>query len=239
MFRIAICDDEYAICSEVERILLQYAKQNFLQLDIEVFFSGEELYKFIENEHGFDLIYLDIELKFMNGIEVGKKIRKTLLDHKTEIVYISGRDEYDRQLFDVQPLHFIPKPIDPKVVIEDLNLAMLRAEKLNHIFTYKKGTEIYRIPTKDILYFESIDKEIKIVSVNNVDTFYGKIREVYQTVAKYHFIKIHRSYIINYLHTAHFKYDEVTMSNGVRLPISQARRKEVREIQLSNSLLEL
>lgn len=233
MFRIAICDDEYTISSQVERILLKYAKRNFLEIDIEVFSSGEELCRYIEEDHGFDLIYLDIEMKLMNGIEVGKKIRKTLQDHKTEIVYISGKDGYDRQLFDVQPLHFIPKPIKPKVVIEDLNLAMLRAEKLNYIFTYKKGTDTYRMPVKDIIYFESNDKEIKIVTVNHEDNFYGRIHDVYETVANYQFIKIHRSYIINYLHAALFKYDEVIMSNGVQLPISQSKRKEVREIQLS------
>lgn len=233
MFRIAICDDEYTINSWIEKILLKYAKLNFLEIDIEVFSSGEEIYKYIEEEHGFDLIYLDIEMKLMNGIEVGKKIRKTLQDHKTEIVYISGKDGYDRQLFDVQPLHFIPKPINPKVVIEDLNLAMLKAEKLNNIFTYKKGTETNRILVKDIIYFESNDKEIKIVTVNHEDIFYGKIHEVFETVARYQFIKIHRSYIINYLHTALFKYDEVIMSNGMRLPISQSKRKEVREIQVS------
>nr|WP_312580081.1 LytTR family DNA-binding domain-containing protein [Sedimentibacter sp.] len=233
MFRIAICDDEYAIISQTEKILLEYAKLNFLEIDIEVFSSGEEMYMYIREEHGFDLIYLDIEMKLMNGIEVGRNIRKTLQDHKTEIVYISGKDGYERQLFDVQPLHFIPKPINPKVVIEDLNLAMLRAEKLDSIFTYKKGTQTYRISIKDIIYFESIDKEIKIVTVNHEDTFYGRIYDVFEMVAKYQFIKIHRSYIINYLHTTLFKYDEVIMSNGMQLPISQSKRKEVREIQLS------
>jgi DNA-binding LytR/AlgR family response regulator len=229
MFRIGICDDEYTISSQVENILLKYAKLNYLEIDIEVFSSGEEMCKFIEEEHGFDLIYLDIEMKLMSGIEVGKKIRRTLQDHKTDIVYISGKDGYDRQLFDVQPLHFIPKPIKPEVVIEDLNLAMLRAEILNNMFTYKKGTETYRIPVKDIIYFESNDKEIKIVTLNNEDNFYGKIQDVYETVAKYQFVKIHRSYIVNYLHATLFKYDEVIMTNGVQLPISQAKRKEVRD----------
>ena len=232
MFRIAICDDENIIISQMEKILLEYAKQNFLEIDIEVFSSGEEMYRYIKEEHSFDLIYLDIEMKLMNGIEVGKNIRTILQDHKTEIVYISGKDGYDRQLFDVQPLHFIPKPINPEIVIEDLNLAMIRAEKLSRVFIYKKGTETYKISVKDIIYFESIDKEIKIVTVNHEDIFYGKIYDVFEIVAKYLFIKIHRSYIINYIHTTLFKYNEVIMSNGAKLPISQSKRKEVREIQL-------
>lgn len=233
MFRIAICDDEQAIGSQIENILLKYSKRTYLEVDITVFYSGEELYRYIETGHEFDLIYLDIEMELMNGLEVGKKIRNTMKDHKTEIVYISGKDGYDRQLFDVQPLHFIAKPIDPKMVIEDLNLAMLRVEKLGGIFTYRKTIETYKVPIKDIIYFESMDRELRIVSINNEDIFYGIIQQIFETVAKYQFIKIHRSYIVNYRHIAIFKYDEVIMSNGIRLPISQSRRKEVREIQLS------
>lgn len=233
MFRIAICDDEQAIGSQIENILLLYSKKTCLEVDIIVFCSGEELYKYIKSGHGFDLIYLDIEMELMNGLEVGKRIRNTMKDHKTEIVYISGKDGYDRQLFDVQPLHFIPKPIDPKMVIEDLNLAMLRADKLGGIFTYRKTIETYKVPIKDIIYFESMDRQLRIITINNEDIFYGTIQQVFETVAKYQFIRIHRSYIVNYRYIAIFKYNEVIMSNGMRLPISQSRRKEVREIQLS------
>lgn len=233
MFRIAICDDEQAIRSQIENILLLYSKKTCLEVDIIGFCSGEELYKYIKSGHGFDLIYLDIEMELMNGLEVGKRIRNTMKDHKTEIVYISGKDGYDRQLFDVQPLHFIPKPIDPKMVIEDLNLAMLRADKLGGIFTYRKTIETYKVPIKDIIYFESMDRELRIITINNEDIFYGTIQQVFETVAKYQFIRIHRSYIVNYRYIAILKYNEVIMSNGMRLPISQSRRKEVREIQLS------
>lgn len=230
MLRIAICDDEKVICTQIEKILLEYSKLNFLEVDIEVFLSGEELCRYIEEKHGFDLIYLDIEMNIMNGIEVGKKIRKQLKDYKTEIVYVSGKDSYDRQLFDLQPLNFISKPIKSNKVIENLNLAISRAEKLNDTFTYKKRTEVYKIPIKDIIYFECIDKQIKIITINHIDIFYGKIKDIFKNVVSHQFIKIHRSYIINYMHTTVFKYDEVTMSNSVSLPISQSKRKEVKQI---------
>ena len=233
MIRIAICDDERTIVSQIEKTLLEYSKSISLKSDITVFYSGEELLKFIESDHGFDLIYLDIEMESMNGLEVGKKIRNTMKDHRTEIVYISGKDGYDRQLFDVQPLHFIPKPIDPKIVIKDLELAILRGEEFGGKFTYKKGSETFKLPIEDIIYFESVDRKIKIVTTRYADTFYGKINQIFENVAKYRFIKIHRSYIVNYKHIAIFKYDEVVMSNEAILPISQGKRKKVRDIQLS------
>lgn len=233
MFRIAICDDDKIISSYIEKIILKYSKRTHLEVDISVFFEGEELYRYMELGHGFDLIYLDIEMKSMNGLEVGNKIRNIMQDHKTEIVYISGKDHYDRQLFAVQPLHFISKPIHPKKIIEVLKLAMLRANKLGGIFVYRKKTETYKVPIKDILYFESINREIRIITTNSEDNFYGSIQEIFEEVARYQFIRIHRSYLVNYNHISIFKYDEVIMSNDISLPISQSRRKEVREIQLS------
>lgn len=232
MFSIAICDDEKIVGSQIENILLDYSKRASLKLDILVFFSGESLYKYIESGNNFDLIYLDIEMKCMNGIEVGKRIRNMMENHKTEIVYISGKDCYDRQLFDVQPLHFIPKPISPSAVIEDLKLAMIRADKLGGVFTYKKENESYRVPIKDILYFKSIGREIKIVTMNNEDIFYGVLQKVLDEVKKYQFIQIHRSYIVNYSHISIFRYEEVTMINKDTLPISQSKRKEIKDMQL-------
>lgn len=233
MFKIAICDDEQVICSQIESILLDYSKRTHLKVDVIVFYSGEKLYKYMEQGHAFDLIYLDIEMEPMNGLEVGKKIRSMMLDYRTDIVYISGKDGYDRQLFDVQPLHFIPKPIEVNMVIKDLNLAMLRAGKLGGVFSYKKANESYKIPIKDIIYFESFGKKTRIFTINNEETFYGTMQQVYKMVGKYQFIQIHRSYIINYKHISISKYEEVTMSNGTKIPISQLKRKEVRKIQLS------
>lgn len=233
MFRVAICDDEKIINAQIENTLLKHSKKACLDIDITVFSSGEDLYRYMESGHGFDLIYLDIEMEPLDGLQVGKKIRNIMKDYRTEIVYVSGKDGYDRQLFDVQPLNFIPKPIDSAFVIENLNLAMLKANRLGGIFTYKKEGKTYRVPIKDIIYFESVNRKIKIVTIDYEDDFYGTMEEVFEPVAKYDFIRIHRSYIINYIHVSKFKYSDVIMVNDICLPISQSRRKKVRKIQLN------
>ncbi|MDW7669542.1 MAG: LytTR family DNA-binding domain-containing protein [Bacillota bacterium] len=232
MINIAICDDEKRICSEIENIILKYNNKNNLNIDIEIFCSGEELLNYIEKGNKFDLIYLDIELGEIDGIEVGNHLRKILRDYTTEIVYISGKDEYYRQLFDVQPLHFIPKPIDPDIVIKDLELAIERSKKLNYFFKYQKENKFIKISMKDIIYFESLNREIKITCVEGVDYFYGTLKDVLSKTNGFPFIKIHRSYIINYNHCVRFKYSEVSMSDGTTLPISRTKRKEIQDIQL-------
>lgn len=232
MFKIAICDDEQGICSSIENIILDYQRSTLVEIDLEVFYSGEELCAFIESENTFDLIFLDIEMEPLNGIEVGKRIRIDNNDYITKIVYISGKDSYYKQLFDVQPLHFLSKPLDADKIIADLRLAMKLSNKLDGVFSYKKGYESHKIYVKDILYFESKDRKIRIVFVKGEDTFYGKLDEILSQIGKYQFMRIHKSFIINYAYVHKFKYDEVIMSNSVCLPISQSRRKEIRELQI-------
>ncbi|MDU6266723.1 MAG: LytTR family DNA-binding domain-containing protein [Anaerocolumna aminovalerica] len=233
MIYIAICDDDKAICSQIENILLEYSNRKRLKIELSVFYSGESLIDFFNHGNTFDLIYLDIELENMNGVEVGRQIRKVLKNYRTEIVYISGNDGYDRQLFDVQPLHFIPKPITPSIIIEDFKLALERTQELGRFFKYQKGYDTYKIPISEIIYFESLNREIRMVSINGEDSFYSRLEDIALSVSKYQFLQIHRSYLINYNHAIILRYSEVVMSNGSTLPISRAKRQDFRNLQIS------
>jgi DNA-binding LytR/AlgR family response regulator len=230
---IAICDDDKKICSQIENILLDYSNRNCLKIQVDVFFSGESLLSYLAQGHSYDLVYLDIEMGVINGVEVGLQVRKVIKDYATEIVYISGKDGYDRQLFDVQPLHFIPKPIQASIVIDDLKLAMERAKKSNVFYQYQKLHDIYKIPVNDIIYFESQNREMKIVTTRSEDYFYGNIEDIELKVAGHQFLRIHRSFLINYNHVAILRYTEVAMSNGVTLPISRTKRQGFRNLQIN------
>ena len=233
MFVIAVCDDNPAVCDQLEEILLQYAVQVRRNIGVEKFDSGEHLLDYILQVNAFDLIYLDIELGGISGVEVGQKIRKGLNDYRTEIVFISGRDSYDRQLFDVQPLNFIPKPIQKDLVIDALNLALVRAEEKSIVFQYQKGHDLIRVPVNDIVYFESLNRQIRIAYTDRDDLYYGNLDDVMKKLFGGHFIQIHRSYYINYDHVTVFRYSEVVMSNGAVLPVSRSKRPELRRFLMN------
>lgn len=232
MYKIAICDDNKEVCSQIEKLLLKYSDKKDIKIEIDVFYSGEDILKNISKGENFDLIYLDIEMKNISGIEVGKYIRNIKQNYISEIVYISGKDEYDRELFAVQPLNFIPKPIDDLKVINTFELAIKKSEKEKKFFEYKKNRIVHKVAIDEIIYFESVSRQIKIVTINKEDYFYGKLSDILALLAKYKFIQTHRSYIVNYNHIRDFKYDEVVMSNGDNLIISKAQRNFVREYQI-------
>ncbi len=234
MFYIAICDDNQAVCSEIEEILFQYKKETGKHLEVEVFYNGESFLKYQEQGNVFDLVYLDIEMEQGNGLWVSHKLRKDCCNYAIEIVYISGKEGYDRQLFAYQPLHFLAKPFTKKQIIEVLELALLRAEKNRRFFEYKKRQDVYRIPIDEILYFESVLREIRVVTDKGSDVFYASLDEIATELAEKEFVRIHRSYLINYNRISILRFTEVVMSNQEVLPISKSKRGEFRNYQMKN-----
>lgn len=233
MFKIAICDDDIHICSLIEKFVLEYAKSSILEISIEVFYTGESLIHFIRNEYSFDLIFLDIELGTMTGVEIGKKIRNEFEDYISKIIYVSGTTSYDRQLFAVQPFNFIEKPISKQKIYENIAFAIKVSEKENRFFKYKSNYEIKHVPIKDILYFESKIKKIKIVTLNTEDYFYGNLEDIKGRLSKI-FISTHRSYLVNYLFIERIANNSVYLKGlEIGLPISKRKLKEVRELQIS------
>lgn len=220
------------ICSELENVILDFQKQARQKLTVDVFYSGEKLVSYIKNGNSFDLIFLDIEIGKINGVEVGHFIRDELKDYITKIVYISSKNSYDRQLFDVQPLHFLPKPLDKKKVINDIKLALMLLEKENKTFSFKSGNQMYRLPIKEIVYFESAGRQIKLISFDEIFHFYGTIDSVSEQLSKSRFITPHRSYIVNYDNVVSIKKDEIKMCNGDIIPISRLKAKEIKDFQI-------
>lgn len=232
MYTIAICDDEENFCSEIESAIFEYCKDICIKVEIEIFNSGKSLCENIRKGNNYDLIFLDIEMANINGVEVGKIIRTELNNQITQIVYVSCREEYLKELFEVQPMGFISKPFTFEQIEEKLRVFITRFGKVSELFTYKIGHDIFKAPIKNIIYFESINKEVKIVLTTGEDIFYGKLQPIFEQVAKFEFLNIHKSYIINRNHVRKFDYDKVYMSNGVVLPISQSQRKHIRKYEM-------
>jgi len=229
MLQIAICDDEKIICQQFEDMLADISKNINENFEVEVFYSGEELCRYLNEGNRFGLIFLDIELHEINGVEVGKKVREEMNDESTQIVYVSGKESYAMDLFEVRPLNFLVKPVS-KVKIESVIIKAIKLqEKHNNFYEYKNGNVNFSIPITDILYFESDGRKVNIILIDEAKSFYGKLSLIEEQLNSVDFIMIHKSYLINFNHVIEYTYDYVKMSNKEVLTISQNNRKAVRE----------
>lgn len=227
MYRIGICDDDIELCSGLEEQICHIAKELSIKAEVEVWYSGESILSDLGKGVRLDLIFLDIELIQKNGISVGRYIRDEMEDIQTHIVYISAKQNYAMQLFKVQPFDFLVKPISGEQIKEVLVRSIRQKQRLKSCFEYQKGSSVFRIPTKDIVYFMSMDKKIRLVTKDGEEEFYGKLKNIMEKLPA-DFMMIHQSYIVNQLYVSEYSYDCVKMSDGTVLSISKPYRKEIR-----------
>ena len=211
--------------------------------------KGEDMDKILGLEYGAD----DYVTKPFNILEVKARIKaiirragsnqnkqekaKTVevgelkLDCEGRRVFISGKDGYDRKLFSINCLDFLSKPI----CYSDLERTVNRFRKLTRrpedVFTFQNNHVLQRAPIANILYFESTNRKVNIITTTDMLEFYDKLDNVESQVPT-QFFRIHKSFLVNYYHIRKFEYDNVIMSNQKRLPISQSKRKEMRDLQL-------
>ena len=228
---VAVCDDYLPVCSQLEDILVSIFNELSIKYDIDIFDSGKTLCDEMRRTN-YDIIFLDIQLPKMSGVDIGKYIREDLKNEVVQIAYISAKEDYAMELFDYRPINFLVKPISYEKIKKVIDKYLVISEQDNHIFTYKKGYEFFKVSISDILYFENNNRKVSIVTKESIDEFYDSMENIYSAVKANKFLFIHKSTIVNYRYIKKFGYEQVTMTDGRIFSISQSRRKSIREIHM-------
>ncbi|MCD7778493.1 MAG: LytTR family DNA-binding domain-containing protein [Clostridiales bacterium] len=234
MIKIAVCDDESAVCSEIEKFILKYAKEESLVVNVDIFSTGHELMKKLETGEEYGLIFLDIEINNENGSDIGNFIRNNLKNKSTEIVYISYHKGYAMSLFESSPLDFIIKPITYEKVKRMIEKYIGMVGSDNKFFTITSRKFVKRVLLKDILYFE---RSGLYTSVTTSDDKYLSHNRFNDIKSELPFFKVHKSFIVNLKHVDEYRYSEMIMSNGNFVPISRSHRQEIRKIYINEMLI--
>ena len=127
--------------------------------------------EYLKKEKAPDILFLDIELPGMNGVEVGKYIRDILRNTDMFMIYISSKKEYALELFQNQPFDFLIKPIKKERLYHVMEKIFSIIGKNECNFEYKNQGNSYRIMYKDILYFQSDGRKINIVMEKKIESF--------------------------------------------------------------------
>lgn len=239
MINIAICDDDVAITATIEEILYKIAKEQGIKISCSVFFDGFTLVEDIRQGTYYDLIYLDIEMRKVNGISAAELIRG--MEIPALIVYVSSYEKYLKELFNTEPFRFLSKPIDGNRFRSVFMDAYKRIRQKSEYFSFTYNKEFIKVPLGRIYYFESCNRVIYIHAVRNSRAentesdemeyrFYGKMNDVEKQLSdsNVRFIRIHQSYLVNFDYIKSMNFTNVTMSDGAMLQISEDKQKKVR-----------
>lgn len=229
MLRIVICDDDNKFCGELESCILEYAKIHREKMDISVYYSGEKLIEDLRAGEKFDLIFLDIEMKEINGIQAGSIIRKELELFLTQIVYITSFEHYAKEVFQNQPFDFLTKPFKEDKVFSVLKEYQRWYDRANIFYEFVSHKNVNKVAVNDILYVNSSGRKILLHTKFEIFETYEKLSNFLSSSAGNIFIQIHKSFAVNVNHISGYHYDHLRLTNGERLDISRNFRKEVKE----------
>ncbi len=229
MVNIAICDDDIRTTGRMEMLLHKIAKNNFVDTDIEVFWDAGSLVEAVKQGYYFDIIYLDIEMDREDGISAAKRIRE--YDKNVLIIYVTSHENHMQESFLVRPFRFLVKPVSKKQFEASFKDANEEINSVDFYFRYSYQRIKYKIPVREILYFESNKRKVLIVTEKETFVVYSKLSQIQEGLkkCKMQFLRVHQSFLVNYKHIEGQAYDFIKMDNGKRIPISEDRRKLIRE----------
>lgn len=220
MIEIAICDDEKVIRDQITELI----EKQKAECRIENFAAGEEL---LAAEKRFDVIFLDIQMEGMNGIETARAIRER--NRQTVVIFITAVKEYVFEAFDVAAFHYLLKPILEEKFVEVFENAVDEVQKRNVQETppifIKTKTRNLTLRQKEILYIESRGKKVGIHTIADVIEIYASMNEWERQMGS-SFYRSHRGYLVNMEHIAEYSNDMIDMSNGERVYLAKEKYKE-------------
>lgn len=230
MYKIAICDDEISTCGEIEQYVIAYFKKKLTKVEVDVFYTGDEICSKLTKQCRYNTIFLDIELSDMNGIEIGQLVRNQLNDEQTNLIFISSKESYAISLFKSRPIDFLVKPVTEDTVNEVLKVITKRENVQSMFLECLVGKVTEKISLSDILYLRSDNKIVSIVLTNgDKKNTYAKLADLVPKLPEEVFLCIHKSYVINCRYVSKFTYEWVEMINGDILSVSKTNRKEVKQ----------
>lgn len=210
-YKIAICDDESVHIEKIRTILSDYETDNYL--------SPTALLDAVSSGVRYDVLFLDIMMPRIDGISLARELRE--FDEDMLIVFITSKIEYMQTGYEVRAFRYLLKDqIDeglPKIwndIIKEL------LDRQDTYFSYEFERKVYRLPIRDILYFESNLRRIVVhTKASENATLYGKLDDL--SVKYSSFIRVHKSYLINRRYIRMISAGTVVLSNGEVLPVSR------------------
>ena len=222
MLRIGICDDEInardALRLSLEHLLRSDDGKVFYE-----FSSGEGVVNWLYKHKGeLDLLFLDMELGGISGMEAARQIRQH--DSSLMLVFVTGYADFVFDGYSVQAMDYIMKPAKE----DKLKAVLVRAQE--HLETYQPQTftvqnadGMYRIQKSDILYLYSDRRLVGLVTEDREYSFYGKLDEA-EILLGSGFVRIHQRYLVRAGAVTRIESNSVTIGT-VCLPISRALRQ--------------
>lgn len=219
---IAICDDEALFRKILYENLTKYSVDFGYNFNIYEYSDGSDL---LCTEIVFDLIFMDYQMKSINGMDTMSSIRKR--KDKTKVIFISSYKDIVFESMKVNTFRFLVKPLDKEKFYEALNSVIKEISEIIKIVVKDiENQKNVTIMESEIIYIQADNIYSTVITENAVYKYSGSIKELFENLKGDFFYRTNRSYIVNFNFISNFNNKEITLSNGHKALISKLKLKD-------------
>lgn len=222
MIRIAIVEDEAVCTQQLEQYLRQYEKERNLNFSITTFEDG--VYLAGDYRPEWDIIFLDIRMTRMDGMEAARRIREQ--DGSVILIFITSMAQYAIRGYEVDAQDFILKPVSYSQLCVRLDKAVRLLQRDTHeylVLPFEDRRE--KVAVEDILYIEVRNHNLEIVTPKRTYSLRASLQEMEEQLANSHFSRCNHCYLVNLRNVTGYLKDSVLVG-GRELPVSRSKRKQ-------------
>ncbi len=230
--KIAIVEDEQTHRKLLEQYLEAWSRQRQQSIEVLAFSSAESFLFAWEEAKDFDILFADIQMDGMDGMEMARKVRTQ--DEDVAIVFTTGIGDYVETGYEVEALHYLRKPLREEKIAQCMDKALQRGRREQFVVVHGRE-ELYKLPVRRITYVEAQGHGCVVETFSREGEttrteITESISEMAQLLGEEDFVKCHRSYLCRIESVHQIGRTEIIFDNGSRIPVS--RRMYVRINQI-------
>ena len=227
---IAICEDNIEELNIINEYIEQWSKNNNIKVKIDKYQSSESFLFEWTDYNKYDIVFFDIKMKKVSGIELSNLVREK--NKVVDIVFVTGMIEYALHGYKVSAMQYLLKPIKQDDIYSCLNKVLERIDSTDESSKFmiiKTPKKSMKLNYDEIYYFEMFSPNIIIHTIKEEIALRKKISEIEKELKSSSFIRCHRSYIVNLKYVKSISKKTIILENEVNIPLSRNKYKEVND----------
>ncbi|MCR5145551.1 MAG: LytTR family DNA-binding domain-containing protein [Lachnospiraceae bacterium] len=234
--KIAVCDDEIEFVDEITKMIEVYGNEEQTNLQVWKYTNSLELMAEVQkNSKAYDIVFIDIDMPKLRGIELSKMIRE--VNEDVVICFVTSMPNYTREAYDVGAIGYIDKPyryVELKKIMRraEAEVLYIYDEKVaeEKYISIKNGQKIFYLNVNNILYVEKQRNKCLFHMTDTEYICYDTLKNVAKKLDDERFVFSHQGYIVNMEHVKNVLDEVVVLSQHVEVPLSRKNRSTIKKM---------
>lgn len=226
MIHIAIVEDESIYADSLQEYIQKYAQEQGRQIKVTLHTDGEDI---VDNYTGeYDIILMDIQMRFMDGMTAAEKIRK--LDEEVVIMFITNMTQYAVRGYQVDAMDYVLKPVEYFAFSQKLDKAISRIRRKSRNFiTVPTEDGIQKVDVELIEYVESQGHNVIFRTESEEFVARNTLKILEKTLEPYGFFRCSKGFLVNMKMVDGISGGDCVIKNK-KIPIGRTRKKEFMDV---------